>query len=131
MNRLFAKIFGQPFDEMLKLHYCQHEAFIKGRDAINEWRNVIVHRGVPLDQIWPKQVRNAAPDIALEFVRECWDVFRVFNNELIHKPYWQITSSNKPHRQQGKQGCSEVDQHRGDEAARAEGDPGQGDPAGE
>ena len=88
MNRLFVKVFGKTFDEMLTLHYPQNASFIENRDNIHVSRNLILHRGIPLKEIWPEHLQRAAPDIALQFVRDCWDVFRVLNNELIHKPYW-------------------------------------------
>lgn len=88
MNRLFVRVFGKTFDEMLTLHYPKHAAFIKNRDNINDWRNKIVHCGISLEEVWPEPLRKAVPEIALQFVRDCWDVFRALNNELIHKRYW-------------------------------------------
>jgi len=96
LKELCTKVFGRPFDELLAEHVPNAKAFITNRDNIHEWRNLILHRGIPLDQVWPDKVRNAAPRIAIEFVQDCWDTFRILNNELIHKPYWTLRQPPKP-----------------------------------
>lgn len=85
---LCVAIFKSAFDDLARKHVSSAEQFITNRDNIHKWRNLILHRGVPLKEAWPEHVQKAAPDIGLRFVRECWDVFRLLNNELIHKPRW-------------------------------------------
>jgi len=63
--------------------HAKNAQFLKNRDSIHDWRNVILHRGVPLAEIWPEELCKMIPEIAMQFVRDCWEVFRTLNNRLI------------------------------------------------
>lgn len=95
-GNLCKLIFGSAFDDLVGTHVSNPQWFITNRDNIHNWRNLILHRGVPLTKAWPASVQKTAPDIGLRFVRECWDVFRILNNELIHKPYWANKAGHTP-----------------------------------
>lgn len=88
LNDLCATVFGTCFDGLLARHCGDVRSFVQNRDNIHWWRNQILHRGVTLEVFWPAGLRERIPAIALDFVRQCWDVFRVLYNECIHRPWW-------------------------------------------
>lgn len=94
MKKLCKTLFGSTLDELVRQYYPGAEDFLTNRRNIHEWRNLILHRGVPLNEVWSPEMRTAAPQIAIAFVKECWDVFRVLSNKLIHEPSWSTRSAH-------------------------------------
>lgn len=88
LNKLCTKIYGTCFDDLVARHCENSRIFMENRDNIHQWRNILLHRGISLQHIWPKEVRESALNTAIEFVRQCWVIFRPLYNEQIHKPWW-------------------------------------------
>lgn len=95
LGTLCTELFGASLDDLLRQHFSRANLFITNRDNIHKWRNEILHKGVPLDQVWSESMQREAPRLAVEFVKECWAAFCVLNNELIHEPYWREVRAKK------------------------------------
>lgn len=90
LNELCTMIYGTCFDDLIVRHCENSKIFIENRDNIHQWRNILLHRGISLQHIWPQEVRERALNTAVEFVRQCWAIFRTLYNEQIHKPWWNV-----------------------------------------
>lgn len=81
--RLCERIFRRSLDDLVISFYPNASQFIENRNNIHDWRNLILHRGVSLGHVWPEELQAQIPSIALKFVCDCWDVFRLLNNNLL------------------------------------------------
>ncbi len=93
-NTLCPHIFGTCFDRLAAAHLPDCQAFITNRDIIHGWRNRLVHAGYPMTETWPDEVKDRALRATVEFVVQCWTVFRVLQNELIAT---QVSERKKAH----------------------------------
>lgn len=84
-NKLCPQVFGAKFDELVAKHAPDSQAFITNRDNIHGWRNRLLHVGHPMTETWTDEVKDRSLRATVEFVRQCWQVFRPLQNELIAK----------------------------------------------
>ena len=84
-NKLCPRIFGANFDELVAKHVPDSQAFTTNRDRIHGWRNQLLHAGHPMTETWPDEVKDRSLRATVEFILQCWEVFRPLQNELIAK----------------------------------------------
>lgn len=82
-NTLCPHIFGTCFDGLVAAHVPDCRAFITNRDNIHGWRNRLVHAGHPMTETWPDEVKPMSLRATVEFMLQCWEVFRPLQNDLI------------------------------------------------
>ena len=83
--KLCPRIFGANFDELVAKHVPDGQAFTTNRDNIHEWRNRLLHAGHPMTETWADAVKDRALRATVEFILQCWEVFRPLQHDLIAK----------------------------------------------
>ena len=96
-NKLCPRVLGEPFDDLVRKHIDNCDDFFVNRDNIHEWRNELLHSGHPMTETWPDDLKTRCLRATVEFMRQCWEVFRVLQNEYIARPMAERQGAAQPH----------------------------------